>query len=97
MLRGYYNQPAGPANRPSETLSFLSKRRVMGELREMFDDLSDAELVAMRTQLRDAVIAVASGKQTAEVRYGDTWRALFCPLLGSPVGADGSRDARTPS
>ena len=42
----------------------------------MFDDLSDAELVAMRTQLRDAVIVLASGKQTAEVRCGDTGRTF---------------------
>lgn len=40
----------------------------------MFDDLTDAQLVTMRTQLRDAVIALASGKQTAEVRYGETGR-----------------------
>lgn len=40
----------------------------------MFDDLSDAEIATLRTQLRDTVIALASGKQTAEVRYGDTGR-----------------------
>lgn len=40
----------------------------------MFDDLSDAELVALRTQLRTAVIALGLGEKTAEVRYGDNGR-----------------------
>jgi hypothetical protein len=40
----------------------------------MFDDLTDAELATMRTQLRDAVIKLASGEKTAEVRYGETGR-----------------------
>lgn len=40
----------------------------------MFDDLTDAELVTMRTDLRAAVIALNTGSRTAEVRYGDSGR-----------------------
>lgn len=40
----------------------------------MFDDLSVADLEAMRVSLREALVALATGKQTAEVRYGETGR-----------------------
>lgn len=49
----------------------------------MFDDLTLDQLKTMRTQLRDAVIALASGKQTAEVRYGDTGRKFHPADLGA--------------
>jgi hypothetical protein len=40
----------------------------------MFDDLTLDQLKTMRTNLREALVALATGKQTAEVRYGETGR-----------------------
>lgn len=69
----------------------------------MFDDLSDAELATMRTDLRAAVIALATGKQTAEVRYGETGRKFHpanqaaAESMLNRVVAEIARRAGTPS
>jgi hypothetical protein len=68
----------------------------------MFDDLTLDQLKTMRTNLRDAVLKLAAGEKTAEVRYGETGRK-FHPanldatqaLLNRVIAAIDAREGRS--
>jgi hypothetical protein len=49
----------------------------------MFDDLTDAQLVTLRSDLRTALIDLASGKKAAEVKYADTSRKFHPADIGA--------------